>query len=139
MIIRKIKSNDYDEFMKLIQQINNKIIKDKKKFIDYILTLNSDSKFIFVLEINEEIIGTCSIFIEKKIINNYGIVCHLEDFVIDKEKRGMNYGSILLKEMIKIAKDLNCYKIILNCYEDVKKFYQKNGFEFKQLQGSIYF
>lgn len=144
MKIREIKYNDFKKFFKLLLQFNNQLNYCEEDFINYILRMKSDSnKFILIIEdeINgiKELVGTCSILIEQKIIHNYGIVAHIEDFVIDKNYRGEKYGSILLKEVIDIAKKLNCYKVILNCKKEVKEFYIKNGFQFNQLQGSIYF
>ena len=144
MIIREIDYNDFDKFLKLLSQLNNQLDLNEDNFKHYLLSIKRDgNKFIMIIEDtinnNIEMVGTCTIIIEKKIIHNYGLVAHIEDFVINKNYRGKKYGSILLKEMIKIANNLNCYKIILNCKEEIKNFYIKNGFEFKQLQGSIYF
>ena len=144
MIIRELNFDDFFIFMNLIKQLNNDVLIDKIKFVDYLLNVKKNSnKFIFVIE--EEIddikylVGTCCILIEQKIIHNYGFVAHIEDLVIDKNFKGKKYGSKLLKYCKDTAKQLNCYKIILNCKEEIKEFYIKNGFEFKQLQGSIYF
>ena len=143
-MIRELELDDFDNFMNLIKQLNSEILMNERKFADYLLNIKGNSdKFIFVIE--EEIdnikylVGTCCIMIEQKIIHNYGFVAHIEDLVIDKKFKGKKYGSKLLKFCKDIAEQLNCYKIILNCKEEIKEFYIKNGFEFKQLQGSIYF
>ena len=60
-------------------------------------------------------------------------------FVIDKNYRGKKYGSILLKEVIDIAKKLKCYKVILNCREDLCGFYQSQGFVKRSEGMAIYF
>ena len=144
MIIRELDFDDFNNFMNLIKQLNNNILMNERKFIDYLLNIKGNSdKFIFVIEDEIDdityLVGTCCIMIEQKIIHNYGLVAHIEDLVIDKKFKGNEYGSKLLKNCVNIAKQLKCYKIILNCKEEVKEFYVKNGFEFKQLQGSIYF
>lgn len=144
MKIREINFNDFKKIFKLFNQLNDKLNNCEDLFKDYLLKIKSDSsKYILIIEdeINDvtELVGTCSILIEQKIIHDYGIVAHIEDFIIDDKHRGKKYGSVLLKEVIDIAKNLDCYKIILNCKDEIKDFYIKNGFEFKQLQGSIYF
>lgn len=144
MIIRELDFNDFNNFMYLIKQLNNDILMNERRFKDYLLILKRNSdKFIFVIEDEIDdikyLVGTCCIMIEQKIIHNYGLVAHIEDLVIDKKFKGKKYGSKLLEFCKDIAKQLNCYKIILNCKEEIKEFYVKNGFEFKQLQGSIYF
>ena len=66
------------------------------------------------------------------------IVMHVEDVVVQKSKRGKNVGKQLIQFLIDLAKRRNCYKIILNCDETVKKFYEKCGFLNKNLEMSIY-
>lgn len=144
MKIREINFNDFKKIFKLFNQLNDKLNNCEDLFKDYLLRIKSDnSKYILIIEdeINDvtELVGTCSILIEQKIIHDYGIVAHIEDLIIDEKYKGKKYGSVLLKEVIDIAKNLDCYKIILNCKDEIKDFYIKNGFEFKQLQGSIYF
>jgi glucosamine-phosphate N-acetyltransferase len=144
MKIREINFNDFKKIFKLFNQLNDKLNNCEDLFKDYLLRIKSDnSKYILIIEdeINDvtELVGTCSILIEQKIIHDYGIVAHIEDLIIDEKYKGKKYGSVLLKEVIDIAKNLDCYKIILNCKDEIKDFYIKNGFEFNQLQGSIYF
>ena len=80
-----------------------------------------------------------SILIEQKIIHNMGKVAHIEDIVIDKNYRKMGLGSKMINKLKKIAKDNNCYKIILNCNEKLITYYEKYGFSQKNVQMAIYF
>ena len=41
---------------------------------------------------------------------------------------------ILLKYSKYVAKQYHCYKIILNCKEELEKFYKKNGFSKSSIQ-----
>ena len=95
MIIREIDYNDFDKFLKLLSQLNNQLDLNEDNFKHYLLSIKSDgNKFIMIIEDtinnNIEMVGTCTIIIEKKIIHNYGLVAHIEDFVIDKNYRGNN-------------------------------------------------
>ena len=49
---------------------------------------------------NDEIVGCISLLFEKKIIHNGGIVCHIEDLVVDSASRGCGIG----KQLIELAK-----------------------------------
>ena len=71
-------------------------------------------------------------------IRDYGKVGHIEDIVVDKHSRGLGVGKIIMDHLVKIANDMNCYKIILNTKEENVKFYEKCGFEKKDDQMVIY-
>ncbi len=78
---------------------------------------------------NHQIIGSATLLIEQKFIHNGGKAGHIEDVVTRKGYEGKGIGIEILKELIKIAKDNECYKIILDCDEKLVKFYEKLGFK----------
>ena len=78
---------------------------------------------------NHQIIGSATLLIEQKFIHNGGKAGHIEDVVTRKGYEGKGIGREILKELIKIAKDNECYKIILDCDEKLVKFYEKLGFK----------
>jgi glucosamine-phosphate N-acetyltransferase len=84
------------------------------------------------------IIASGTIIIEPKIIRNGLNVGHIEDIVVTKSKRGQGISNIILSMLQNIARENNCYKIILDCSEDVKNVYIKNGFEIKGIQMAAY-
>jgi len=57
-----------------------------------------------------------------------GTVMHVEDLVIDSEYRKYGFGSKILDFVKELAKELNCYKVILNCNCKVIDFYERNKF-----------
>jgi len=77
--------------------------------------------------------------LENKIHNNLRKVGHIEDMVVSEEYRSNGVGKLLLKELIKIGKENNCYKIVLECNPDISQFYEKNGFIKKGTEMSLYF
>ncbi len=78
---------------------------------------------------NHQIVGSATLLIEQKFIHNGGKAGHIEDVVTRKGYEGKGIGKEILKELIKIAKDNECYKIILDCDEKFIKFYEKIGFK----------
>lgn len=88
---------------------------------------------------NFEIIASGTIIIEPKIIRGGKNVGHIEDIVVADHMRGQGIAQKILEMLKKIAKDNNCYKVILDCDNDVKHVYMKNGFEVKGLQMAQYF
>lgn len=86
-----------------------------------------------------EIIASGTIIIEPKIIRGGRNVGHIEDIVVSKEMRGKEISQKILDMLKLIAREKNCYKVILDCNEEVKKVYIKNGFNVKGLQMAEYF
>ena len=81
-----------------------------------------------------EIIASGTIIIEPKIIRGGKSVGHIEDIVVKNEYRGKQLVRFILEELKCIAREKNCYKIILDCSEHVKRVYEKYGFQEKGLQ-----
>jgi glucosamine-phosphate N-acetyltransferase len=101
----------------LAEKIYN-IIKYNK---NYIIIIAEDNK-------NHQVIGTATLLIEQKFIHNGGKAGHVEDVVTRKGYENKGIGKEIMRELIKIAKENGCYKIILDCDEKVISFYEKIGF-----------
>ena len=102
------------------------------------LTIIQFEKIIFSLNQNHHIylyikddkpVGTITILIEQKLIHGGKCVGHIEDLVVDKEYNGQKIAQELLAFAIQIAKDNNCYKVILDCDKKLIPFYEKSGFK----------
>lgn len=78
---------------------------------------------------NHKIIGTATLFIEQKFIHDGGKVGHIEDVAIKKGFQNKGLGKEIIKELIEIAREEKCYKVILDCDEKVSRFYEKIGFK----------
>lgn len=87
---------------------------------------------------SNEIIGCGTIIIEPKFIHNCKNVAHIEDVCIKPKYRNKGYGNKVIQLLIDISKLNDCYKIILNCNEKNKIFYEKCGFTETNKQMSIY-
>jgi len=143
IIFRKIEKNDfYKNYIYLLQHLT--IVNPEEitvtQFNTFIENL-CDNHSIYVLEDidNHVIIGTITLLIEAKIIHNMGKVAHIEDVVVDPNYRGTNLGKKLVKNVTDIAREANCYKIILDCGEHNEEFYKKCEFQRKGLQMAQYF
>lgn len=88
---------------------------------------------------NIEIIASGTIIIEPKIIREGKNVGHIEDIVVAKHMRGKGISSKILNILKIFARSSNCYKVILDCDNNIKNFYIKNGFEVKGIQMAEYF
>lgn len=79
--------------------------------------------------ITGEIISTASIICEQKFIRECALKCYLEDVIVREEYQGRKLGLEIVKEAMKIAEKLGCYKISLTCDESKEGFYRKCGFD----------
>jgi glucosamine-phosphate N-acetyltransferase len=86
-----------------------------------------------------EIIASGTIIIEPKIIRGGKSVGHIEDIVVSQQYRGNGISKKILDMLKTIARENDCYKVILDCNEEVKKVYNSSGFEEKGIQMGIYF
>ena len=66
-------------------------------------------------------------------------VGHIEDIVVAKHMRGKRISHEILNILKSFAKSNNCYKVILDCDNDVKDVYIKNGLNVNGLQMAEYF
>ena len=139
-IISNNNSNSFFYYIKdqLIALYSQLSICDKIEDNKLLEIIRTNSIYVYI---NSEfkIYGIITLLFENKIIHNGGMVCHIEDLVVDKQYRNQNIGRILVNHAIHEAKKKGCYKIILNCNNEVKNFYLKCGFEEKNLQMALYF
>ena len=134
---RQLEKGDYDKnYLELLKQLTvvGDISKEK-----YEMTIDKMGAEVWVIEFEGKIIASVSLLLEQKIIHECGIVGHLEDVVVDKNYRKYGLGKFIIERIIKIAKERGCYKLIGDCKSELLGFYEKNGFESKCVQISIYF
>ncbi|KAJ1679258.1 Glucosamine-phosphate N-acetyltransferase-like protein [Spiromyces aspiralis] len=67
------------------------------------------------------------------------IVAHIEDVVVAKDQQGKKLGSIIVNQLLDLAKALGCYKTILDCSPENAPFYNKLGLVEKGLQMARYY
>lgn len=74
------------------------------------------------------VVGATTLLVEQKFIHGGGLVGHIEDVAVRKGHEGRGIGGSIVKEAVRMAKDLGCYKVILDCREDLMPFYEGLGF-----------
>ena len=76
-----------------------------------------------------DILASGTILIEPKIIRGGKSVGHIEDVVVAEHVRNNGLSQVILNSLKQYAKQNDCYKITLDCTDEVKQVYVKNGFE----------
>jgi glucosamine-phosphate N-acetyltransferase len=135
-IIRKLTKNDYDKYYILINDFQETIF--TKYDFDNMLDKIKDNTEICVIEYNNELVATGTILYEYKFIHNISLYAHIEDICVKKKSRGYGFGVILMDYLVEQAKEKKCYKIMLDCKENLENFYNKSGFKKNGIQMVIY-
>ena len=140
MNIRSLQPNDYYlNYISLLNQLS--IIDNTKisynKFENFIQNL-AKNHIIKVININNKIIATGTLYIEQKIIHYFGQVGHIEDIVISRKYRKRGLGKAIVQHLMKLSEAFGCYKCILNCGRDKVGFYIKNSFKETGVEMAIY-
>lgn len=86
------------------------------------------NNYNFVAVEEQEIIGTITLHLQRKLIRNGGIAGFIEDVAVKEKFRGNKIGFLLVQKALEKARDLGCYKVILSCFDERVNFYEKSGF-----------
>lgn len=133
MIVSKINSSDYS-IIQILKQLNSQKLNINQiqfnNFIDNLLP----NHHIYIGKIDNQIVACGSLIIEFKIIHNLGKVGHIEDVVIDKDHRRKGLGKQIIDFLVSKAKEIGCYKVILNCSNNNQVFYENCNFIKKENQ-----
>lgn len=141
MEFRNLQKNDFNlGYLDLLSQLTevNKNNISFEKFSNFIDKLSENHKIIIIIN-NNKIIATGTLLIENKIIHSISKVGHIEDIVVDSNSKGLGIGKQIVNYLTNLAKENNCYKVILNCNDHNIGFYQKCGYQKKETQMVKYF
>ncbi len=125
MIIRRLKTKDFEagffETLAALTEVNLTV--EQAIAIKKIRTTRT-----YVALINKQVVGTASLVIDNKFIHSGGITGYIEDVAVNNQCQHKGVGSKLINHLVKVAKELGCYKVMLSCDNKVKSFYEKLGF-----------
>jgi len=132
-----------NQYLLLISELTSTSYIETSLFLENIEKIHQMGKII-VGTINHrssniEIVASGTIIIEPKIIRAGKNVGHIEDIVVSKHMRGKGVSQQILHILKTIARENNCYKVILDCDNAVKNVYIKNGLDIKGIQMAEYF
>ena len=133
-----------NQYINLLNELTQSPTISDEQFYNNIQYINNMGKIIIAyVDTNEnpkfEIIGSGTIIIEPKIIREGKSVGHIEDIIVKSSWRGKKIAQNILNQLKTLAQNSNCYKVILDCVDDVCPVYICNGFEIKGRQMSFYF
>lgn len=139
--MRRLEAKDYyNGYLQLLEELTV-VEADQISYRDFCNRLNelNDDYNVMVVEKDGSVVGSGTLLVEKKFIHRLGNVGHIEDIVVSKDCRGGGLGKTIINHLIDLAKNQNCYKVILNTDDSSIPFYEKCGFTRKETEMTIYF
>ncbi|KAI8810220.1 acyl-CoA N-acyltransferase [Cladochytrium replicatum] len=138
-IVRPLCVDDYDRgFVESLSQLSSVDGISKETFEErfHYLRKHNEMYRVIVIFNNEtkRVVGSGTVFIERKFLHNAGLAGHIEDIVVHDSCRGKNLGKSVIETLKAIAKQCKAYKIILDCVDHNVGFYDKCGFKRKGAQ-----
>jgi len=131
MLIKILEDTDnIQDYIDCIKDLNSpEVPVSSIQDIQYSLSSRPLNILTFVM-VNDDnrIVATATMIMEKK-LRYKALCCHIEDVAVHPLCRGQGYGTEIVNYCIKIAETNNCYKIKLNCKDELMSFYNKLGFE----------
>jgi len=138
--VRAVQPNDfYKDHINLLNQLTSCPDMSYSEYHHQLINITTQNGHIYVVEHNNKIIASATLLIEYKLIHNNGKVGHIEDVVVNNEFRNNGLGKQLITHCLQEAKQMNCYKVILDCNQDNVDFYIKCGLTQKEIQMVKYF
>jgi len=133
-----------DKHLSLLSELSVVSYLDTHVYLDYVKKITHIGTIIICyidnpFSENFDIIASGTIIIEPKLIRGGKNVGHIEDIVVKSSHRGKQISKDILDMLKTIAREKDCYKVILDCNEEVKKVYNRSGFEENGIQMGIYF
>ena len=131
--IKKAEKKYLSQIIELLQVISKFYPEQNSEDIIWESFINQKEVYGFIAidsyaeSFDKKLVGFGSLHLSRKIRG--GLIGFIEDVVILENYRGKGIGKLILKNLIKKAKEKSCYKLVLECKEDKLEFYQRIGFQ----------
>lgn len=132
-MIREAKKEDLKELLELYLDLHEESIPEPSDCLSgtWEQILDDQNHHLIVNEINGKIVSSCVCVIIPNLTRNVRPYAFLENIVTHKDYRGQGLASECLEYAKQIAKDCNCYKMMLMTGSRKKEtldFYKKCGY-----------
>ena len=132
-MIREAKKEDLEELLELYLNLHEESIPEQSDRLSgaWEQILEDQNHHLIVNEINGKIVSSCVCVIIPNLTRNVRPYAFLENIVTHKDYRGKGLASECLEYAKQIAKDCNCYKMMLMTGSRKKEtldFYKRCGY-----------
>ena len=126
MIIRCFDESDLGRAVELLEQLSPSLI-DNDILRTAVADLSGDH-YINVCEVNGLVIGTSHLYVQPNLSHGGKPKGHVENVVVDRNHREHGIGRLLVNDLLRVARERGCYKVVLNCKPENYGFYKGLGF-----------
>ena len=142
LVLRPLKRDDYEkEYMKLLGQLTEVGKVTKEDFIKRFDEMRSaqNTYYVWVVEdlAAKKVVASLTLVYEMKFFRSTSARGRIEDVVVDSAYRGKNLSKVLLDVNRQLSKILGCYKISLECKDNLVKHYGKFDFAAEEAQNYL--
>lgn len=136
--IRLLTSADQLDYLRVLGQLSPTTEVTSQNFEAF---CEDTSKETWVLCQNSDntVLAIGSLYKLVKMSRSGTILGVIEDIVVDQAFRGQNYGRQMVEHLVERARSNGCYKCILSAKAENAGFYQKIGFQSKEVSMMLYF
>lgn len=134
LYLRPLARSDFDKgFVQLLSQLTSvgEISRDgfSNRF-DEMRGSSGGGYYVVVVEdrCSGSVVGSATLVVEYKFIHGCALRGRLEDVVVSDGYRGRRLGKLLVSTITQLAKRLGCYKLTLDCHNDMVPFYSAMGY-----------
>lgn len=126
--VRPFRASDvsigFNETLSVLSPTNLTEVKAQKWFMER----KKQGIKTLVVETERQIVGTGSIWIERKLCYDGAKAAHIEDVAVHSEWQGQGVGKLIVNKLIETAEKAKVYKIVLDSSDKNVEFYRKLGF-----------
>lgn len=133
--VRKIKHDELRDLLDLYKHFDNgdPELPDSPELNELWDEIYSNPNWIYIVcEVDGKLVSTCVVNLIKNLTRNARPYALVENVVTHSEFRNKGYGKMVLKKAQEIARENNCYKVMLmtgSKKEETLQFYESAGFQ----------
>jgi len=132
-MIREAKNTDLQEILELYLNLHETMIPEDSEHLrnTWDKIINDENHHLIACEVEGKIVSSCVCVIIPNLTRNVRPYAFIENVVTHKDYRGKGYATDCLNYAKEIAKNSNCYKMMLltgSKEENTLTFYQKAGY-----------
>lgn len=123
MMIRKFEKGDKNGVLEVLREVWS-----ITKIEEETLSTWMKSNYNFVAIEDGDVIGVITLHTQIKLIRDGGIAGFIEEVAVKEKHRGKGIGKMLVDKALEKALEIGCYKVVLSCFPERIKFYERCGF-----------
>ena len=127
--IRALESKDLKNgFKETLYNLCDEEIEHLNAIEHYESIKEKNDHFVYVATDDSKVVGTGCLVLDRKFINNCGLVGRIEDLSTRKGYENKGVAKSIMSKLVEIAHTKGCYKVTAGCSKSLKFFFEDLGF-----------